>query len=106
MAKKVLAINLIVDEEFVNMGAAMVGKIFTSEEEFNKTFFEREERVDIDLSDLGEDNEAAMAMGLAFGIAILAHDEQKNPTPKKKSGFMARLEEAQKLEKKARNKKQ
>lgn len=71
MAKKELAIRLLVDEKEVNKALAMLNVDVLSPEELDKRFFSREPFV-LDVETLGEE---AFSMTLAF-TALVEDDNQ------------------------------
>ncbi len=73
MAKKELAIRLLVDENSVRFAASQFGCNIQSDKELNETFFERDPLV-FDVEVMGED---AFAMTAAF-TAFLVADTMEN----------------------------
>lgn len=69
MAKKILPVNLLVEENTVRFLASKFGVNIQSDEELNEKFFEREP-VTFDVETMGDD---AMAMTAGF-TAIIAAD--------------------------------
>jgi cobalamin biosynthesis protein CbiG len=76
MAKKILAVRLLVDEKQVQQSASFldVSDEVISKEDLHRRFFDREPVV-VDVTELGEE---AMAMTLAFTGMILGKEEEEN----------------------------
>ncbi len=76
MAKKELAVRLIVDECHVNMATSFVGEIL-SPEDFDKKFFSRDKPIVIDVSEMSDgDKESEMGMTMAFALFVIAKDAE------------------------------
>lgn len=73
MAKKELAIRLLVDEKEVNKALAMLNVDVLSPEELDKRFFSREPFV-LDVETLGEE---AFSMTLAFTALVEGDNQSK-----------------------------
>lgn len=76
MAKKELCVRLLVDECHVNMAASMVGLVLSPEEQ-DKKFYNRDEPLLIDVSEMSDgDKESEIGMTMAFALFVVAKDAE------------------------------